>query len=234
MSFQEEDFFGKISLEGYKYYYYLPNLDWKRKAELSTKIQSKKGVNYSITSQKNTISLSTDSVVIIENDRAFQTKSFKNLIAEFGHIGLYTNEHIEEYYINSRTEKLKIIVIDDLYRTLEMYTNNDIKLHINNGLPDTIDEKGLISICFCIKGRKTVVFHQFNQIYIDHKTKEYDIPYYDNSVPKGFSVFCSSYEKEKIIEHEKKKKKIIDTEELEKKREKEKQKFEECTDFTVR
>ena len=38
------DFFGADSLESKTYYYYLPDLDWKSKSELSTAIQANQGV----------------------------------------------------------------------------------------------------------------------------------------------------------------------------------------------
>ena len=44
MQISSRNFFNDNSLENLQFYYYLPDFDWKQKAELSTKIQENKGV----------------------------------------------------------------------------------------------------------------------------------------------------------------------------------------------
>lgn len=44
MQISSRNFFNDNSLENLQFYYYLPDFDWKKKAELSVKIQENKGV----------------------------------------------------------------------------------------------------------------------------------------------------------------------------------------------
>ena len=84
---------------------------------------------------------------------------------------------------------------------LSSFEDKTIKFFIQNGLDKNINKEGNISFIITTNKNKTKL-ESYDFSYKDEKKNiYYDIPYFHNNVPEGFSVFCTDEELESVLRY---------------------------------
>jgi hypothetical protein len=119
---------------------------------------------------------------------------------------LFINNHVEIFQHNTNDRPIiKVIILQELESVIEMYTIHSLSFYKKVGLPKNIDEKGLVSLLWKIKGKYSIKYHQFDKIVYKNNSILYDIPSFRKEIPQGFSLFCDEYELALITEYQSRK-----------------------------
>ena len=111
-------------------------------------------------------------------------------------------------------EQIKVITYKELLFTLANFKNKSSKsdklnYFIEKGLDKNINPDACISMLLKNNNNMNITYlESYDFSYKDKKQKVfYDIPYYHENVPEGFSVFCTDEEYKLVIEYVNKKRK---------------------------
>lgn len=192
------EFFFNSTLKGLKFYFYCPNMKEKEKTLITNLIHDYEG--------KISARLTKNTIIIVEAEEVIRTPNFLKMIDNYGDIYFNNNNHIEKIKHNSKKNKvIKIITFKELLLELAAFDNKSINYFIERGLNQNINQEAIISLIINTNKNKTQL-ESYDFSYQDDKKNIYfDIPYFHNNVPEGFSVFCTDEEYELVINHVNKK-----------------------------
>ena len=130
------------------------------------------------------------------------SKDFLKLINNFGNIYLDYNNHIEKINHGSSKKKIiKVITYKELLLEISSFKDKTINYFFDFGLDKNTNQEGNITLIVTNnKNKKKLESHDFSYKG-ENKNIHYDIPYYHNNVPEGFSVFCTDEELKLVIKH---------------------------------
>ena len=209
------DFFFNNTLKGEKFYFYCPNMANEDKTSIINLIKENKGVRIYIIFNQQQISykIAKNIIVIVEEENTIKTHEFLKIINKYGNIYFNHNNHIKKVIHNSKVKEfIKVITYQELLLKIANFKNKSMNT-INNyseKVPDTnnnSEAKISISITSNInENMKHIESYDFS--YKDNKGNiYYDIPYYHDNVPDGFSVFCTDEEYKLVLQYINKKRK---------------------------
>ena len=193
------EFFSGWNFNSTLFYLHLPSLKEEEKKELTTKIINHKGAI--------TFTLSTETILVVENSNFFKNKNNQELIKDFNKILFLDNNYIRKINIKDNRQKkiniskiIRIITIDALYTEINIFESKYFDYFIKKGLDKNISEKNILCLYPKNKYKKTqeLIFYNFNN---SEKLEENDIPFYHPKAPENFALFCSEYEYRQIIKH---------------------------------
>ena len=138
----------------------------------------------------------------METENIINSKDFLKLINNFGNIYLGYNNHIEIIEHGSPKKNIiKIITYKELLMELSSFEDKTLNYFINNGLDKNTDQKGNITLIITSNRNKSKLETYDFSYKDDNKNIYYDIPYYHDNVPEGFSAFCTDEELDLVIKH---------------------------------
>lgn len=137
------------------------------------------------------------------------------LIERYGNIYFNCNNNIKKIIHNPKIkEQIKVITYKELLFTLANFKNKSSKsdkldYFIEKGLDKNTNPDACISMLLKNNNNMNITYlESYDFSYKDKKEKVfYDIPYYHENVPEGFSVFCTDEEYKLVIEYVNKKRK---------------------------
>ena len=137
------------------------------------------------------------------------------LIERYGNIYFNCNNNIKKIIHNPKIkEQIKVITYKELLFTLANFKNKSSKsdkldYFIEKGLDKNTNPDACISMLLKNNNNMNITYlESYDFSYKDKKQKVfYDIPYYHENVPEGFSVFCTDEEYKLVIEYVNKKRK---------------------------
>ena len=159
--------------------------------------------------------MSKNVIIIIEEESSIKSPKFLKLIEKYGNIYFNCNNRVKKFSHNSiNKEPIKVITYKELLITLANCKNN----HSNSNTFDYFIKKGLdknvnpdACISMLIKNNNNMNITHLESYDFSYKDKKekvfYDIPYYHENVPDGFSVFCTDEEYKLVLEYVNKKRK---------------------------
>ena len=132
---------------------------------------------------------------------------FLKLIDNYGIIYFKYNNHLEKINHNQkRKESIKIITYKELLfelANIKSKVNNKMNYFIEQGLDEKTNQEANISMI--IKNYTNENITHLESYDFSYKNKKgdifYDIPYYHEDVPEGFSVFCTDEEHKLVLEY---------------------------------
>lgn len=137
------------------------------------------------------------------------------LIERYGNIYFNCNNNIKKIIHNPQIkERIKVITYKELLFTLANFKNkssksNELDYFIEKGLDKNTNPDACISMLIKNNNNMNIThLESYDFSYKDKKEKIfYDIPYYHENVPDGFSVFCTDEEYKLVLEYVNKKRK---------------------------
>ena len=137
------------------------------------------------------------------------------MIKNYGNIYFNCDKHIKRYNHNSNNkEPIKVITYKELLFTLPNFKNisqdsNTFDFFLDKGLNKNVNPDACISMLIRNNNNMNITHlesHDFS--FKDKKEKIfYDVPYYHENVPEGFSIFCTDEEYKLVLEYVNKKRK---------------------------
>lgn len=140
---------------------------------------------------------------VLENKKDSKKEEILKETKNFDKVVLFSNGVViilkdDKPHSTVRNKILRLILLSDLLDHMECLENWSLDAHFKYGLSKDIDRNGTISIVN-LRDKK-LKFHVFNKLKnsLENSRLNYDIPFYDNSAPVGFSLFMSQEEKNMI------------------------------------
>lgn len=150
----------------------------------------------------------------METEYIINSKDFIKLINNFGDIYLNYNNHVEKishksssssFKNNANKNIIKLITYKELLMEISSFENKTLNYFIERGLDKNINKKGSIALIVTKNKNKSRLesydFSLKEEEKEENKGRNYDIPYYHNDVPEGFSMFCTDEEFNLVITH---------------------------------
>jgi hypothetical protein len=144
----------------------------------------------------------------VEDENIINSPKFLKLIDNYGDIYFKYNNHIEKITHNSKMkEPIKLITYKELLLDLAAFKNKSINYFYEQGLNKKINPKSIISLMLNNNITNTPKLESYDFSYKENNKIIYDIPYYHENVPEGFSVFCTDEEYDLVLNYVNKKRK---------------------------
>jgi hypothetical protein len=150
-------------------------------------------------------------IVIIEDKKALKSLKFLKLIDKYGNIFFKYNNNIEKIIHNPKIKNpIKAISYKELLFELANWNNkpkNKLNYFIEQGLNEKTNPEANISMIIKnFTNENNTHLESYDFSYKDKRGNiQYDIPYYHENVPEGFSVFCTDEEHKLVLEYVNKK-----------------------------
>ena len=150
-------------------------------------------------------------IVIIEDKKALKSLKFLKLIDKYGNIFFKYNNNIEKIIHNPKIKNpIKAITYKELLFELANWNNkpiNKLNYFIEQGKKKKTNPEANISMIIKnFTNENNTHLESYDFSYKDKRGNiQYDIPYYHENVPEGFSVFCTDEEHKLVLEYVNKK-----------------------------
>lgn len=146
-------------------------------------------------------------IIIIEDKRIMKSPKFLELIDNYGDIYIKNKKNYEKIIHNSKIKETIILITykELLYElaNIKNKTNNKMKHFFEKGLDKNTNLEANISMI--IKNYSNTSITHLETYDFSFKDKNgniyYDIPYYHEDIPEGFSVFCTDEEHKLVLEY---------------------------------
>ena len=211
------DIFFSSNLNEQSFYFHCSLLDEETKNNIIQTIINYNGVSFNkinnilILIQKYALSLSSKTILVVNNENSLKKLNNEELIKNFDTLYFYNNNHTWKYKLsknnnNSKKKILRIITIKSLQIELDYFHKNTFEYFLNNNLPINSNKKTTLALILKNKlEEEKLIFYVFNN---SKKQIDNDIPFFHKNAPEGYSYFCSKNEYSQLISFLKKNKKI--------------------------
>lgn len=203
------DLFFNDTLKGKKFYFYCPNMANEDKESIINIIKENKGVRIYIIFNRQLISskITKNIIIIVEEENSIKTPEFLKIINNYGNIFFNHNNHIKKIIHNSKLkEPIKVITYQELLLKISNFKNKSLD-NSNNYMEKVFDTNNNsdAKISILLKSNTNENMTHLESYDFSYKDKNgniyYDIPYYHEDVPDGFSVFCTDEEYKLVFQY---------------------------------